>query len=247
MNENRKRYVCALCAIVPNYTQSIHVLILTVTFISYIPALLQKPTAASTYRNQSYEKHQQPPLPSNGFANTNNDIPRYPQPKAPSYEPLSNGSYSLGGPSLAPSIRSDSRSKTNGPSLLSLDVGPPLLPPLTFGLDDIAISSGGFDLGEMLSTPGTKDTSQGSSTISSPVPSVKEVEIVKGSDRCSYRLSISRASARLSMSSPTSSDKSSVEEEAKTLSDIPEHRPVETPLLSLPEDIAEVYIRPFML
>ncbi|KAH7048208.1 hypothetical protein BKA57DRAFT_394691, partial [Linnemannia elongata] len=43
------------------------------------------------------------------------------------------------------------------------------------------------------------------------------VEIVKGSDRSSYRLSISRASARLSMSSPTSSDKSGVEDEAKTL------------------------------
>lgn len=185
-------------------------------------------------------------MSSNGFAHANNDAPRYPQPKVPSREPLSNGSYGLGGPSLAPSNRSDSRSKTNGPSLPSLDVGPPLLPPLTFGLDDIAISSGGFDLGEMLSTPGTKDTSQGSSTISSPVQSVKEVEIVKTSDRCSYRLSISRASARLSMSSPTSSDRSSVEEEAKTLSDIPEHRPVETPLLSLPDEPVEVDILSIM-
>ncbi|KAF9541217.1 hypothetical protein EC957_003293 [Mortierella hygrophila] len=199
----------------------------------------EKPTAASTYRNQSYEKHQQPALPSNGIAHTNNDLPRYPQPKLPIHEPLSNGSYGLGGPSLAPSIRSDGRPKTNGPSLPSLDVGPPLLPPLTFGLDDIAISSGGFDLGDMLSTPGTKDTSQGSSTISSPTPSAKEVEIVKGSDPSSYRLSISRASARLSMSSPTSSDKSSVDDEVKTLSDIPEHKPVDTPLLSLPDDLAE--------
>lgn len=199
----------------------------------------EKPTAASTYRNQSYEKHQQPALASNGIAHTNNDSPRYPQPKLPMHEPLSNESYGLGGPGLAPSIRSDSRLKTNGSSLPSLDVGPPLLPPLTFGLDDIAISSGGFDLGDMLSTPGTKDTSQGSSAISSPAPSVKEVEIVKGSDRSSYRLSISRASARLSMSSPTSSDKSGVEDEAKTLSDIPEHKPVDTPFLSLPDDPAE--------
>lgn len=160
------------------------------------------------------------------------------------HEPLSNESYGLGGPGLAPSIRSDSRLKTNGSSLPSLDVGPPLLPPLTFGLDDIAISSGGFDLGDMLSTPGTKDTSQGSSAISSPAPSVKEVEIVKGSDRSSYRLSISRASARLSMSSPTSSDKSGVEDEAKTLSDIPEHKPVDTPFLSLPDDPAEVEKKP---
>jgi hypothetical protein len=120
-----------------------------------------------------------------------------------------------------------------------------LLPPLTFGLDDIAISSGGFDFGDMLSSPEAKDTSQPSSIFSSPVPSAKEVEIVKGSDVSSYRLSISRASARLSMSSPANSEKSSAEDEAKTLSDIPEDKTMETPLLSLPEDIAEVM--PFLL
>ncbi|KAG0271431.1 hypothetical protein BGZ95_000757 [Linnemannia exigua] len=199
----------------------------------------EKPSAASTYRNQSYERHQQAGLSPNGFVPPHNEMPRYPQPKLPSYEPSSLGNYGLGGSNITPSVRSDSRAKTNGPSLPSVDVGPPLLPPLTFGLDDIAISSGAFDLGDMLGTPEANETSQSSSTISSPVPSAKEDEIIKGSDSSSYRLSISRASARLSMSSPTNSEKSSVEDESKTLSDIPENKAMETPLLSLPDDILE--------
>ncbi|KAF9093314.1 hypothetical protein BGX23_003482 [Mortierella sp. AD031] len=198
----------------------------------------EKPSAASSYRNQSIEKHQQHTgLPFSGFSHSTNDMPRYPQPKLPSHEPLSNGSYGASGSVFTPSTRPDSRPKPSGPSLPCVDVGPPLLPPLTFGLDDIV--SGGFDLGDMLGTSGPKDNSQNSSTINSPVPSAKEEEIVKGSDRSSYRLSISRASARLSMSSPTSSEKSSAEDESKTLSDIPEGTAVETPLLSLPDDATE--------
>ncbi|KAK3834450.1 MAG: hypothetical protein J3R72DRAFT_372250, partial [Linnemannia gamsii] len=86
------------------------------------------------------------------------------------------------------------------------------------------------------------ETSQSSSTISSPVPSAKEDEVIKGSDHSSYRLSISRASARLSMSSPTNSEKSSVEDETKTLSDIPENKAMETPLLTLPDDLPEALV-----
>jgi len=105
--------------------------------------------------------------------------------------------------------------------------------------------SGGFDLGDMLGTSASKNNSQESSAIGSPVPSAKEEEVAKGSDRSSYRLSISRASARLSMSSPTNSDKSGAEDETKTLADIPEDKAIETPLLSLPVDFTEVM--PFLL
>ncbi|KAF9925832.1 hypothetical protein FBU30_004452 [Linnemannia zychae] len=192
-----------------------------------------KPSAASAYRDQSYE-NQQHGLSLNGFSHpSHSDHQNQPLPKLPSQESHSYGGFGANGSNIIPSLRTDSHPKTNGPSLPSLDVGPPLLPPLTFGLDDI--SSVGFDLGEMLGTPAPKDTSQDSSTISSPVPSTKDEEIVKDSEPNSYRLSISRASARLSMSSPSNSEKSSINGDNKSLPDTPKTRPVEIPLLSLPE------------
>ncbi|KAG0013229.1 hypothetical protein BGZ80_011211 [Entomortierella chlamydospora] len=127
--------------------------------------------------------------------------------------------------------RTDSRPNTNGSGLPSIDVGPPFLPPLVFGLDDTASSGFDLDLGDMLSSSEKeKEKEKGKEgTNSSPDSptnlSVKDVQLVNGQDRSSYRLSISRADAHLSTSSLNSS-KSSLNEVAKSAPNSPSPSPV---------------------
>ncbi|KAF9433194.1 hypothetical protein BGZ76_009766, partial [Entomortierella beljakovae] len=121
--------------------------------------------------------------------------------------------------------RSESRPKTKDSALPSIDVGPPFLPPLLFGNLEENIS-GGFDLGDMLGDSDKK--SEESSPVSSTL-SIKDVQIVNGQDRSSYRLSISRADAHLSTSSlPLNSSKSSLSELAKSTPSSPSSSPVIT-------------------
>ncbi|KAG0355550.1 hypothetical protein BGZ54_001106, partial [Gamsiella multidivaricata] len=129
-------------------------------------------------------------------------------------QPIQSNRYGTNGYNNAqsgPTPRSDSRPKPNGTGLPSLDVGPPFLPPLLFGLDEAVTS--GFDLGDMLSE--SEKDSKGSSP---STPSSKDVELVNGQDRGSYRLSIARADARLSTSTLTLTEKPSFGDGLKPLS-----------------------------
>ncbi|KAG0316450.1 hypothetical protein BGZ99_006907 [Dissophora globulifera] len=153
-------------------------------------------------------------------------------PTVPGTETTQAGSHSPGGhnsPQTGYTPRLDSRPKTNGSGLPSLDVGPPFLPPLAFGLDDPA--SGGFDLGDMLSGS-EKDSSP-------PTPSSKEAEIIDGHDRNSVRRSIARAHARLSTSTLNNSEGSAFQDGLKPLFEISE-----SPTVASGKRISDRFLNP---
>lgn len=131
------------------------------------------------------------------------------------------------GHSSAQSPRVDNRPKVNGNTLpsLGLDVGPPFLPPLLFGSDDATLV-GGLDLGDMLggSEKENKDDT------SSQHGSSKDVELVNGQDRSSFRMSISRADARLSTSNLSTSNLSAIDK--SSFADGVKGSPVGSPSLS---------------
>ncbi|KAI8605138.1 hypothetical protein EDD21DRAFT_411395 [Dissophora ornata] len=134
------------------------------------------------------------------------------QPTQPTQPTQSNHLGGHNGAQSGLTPRVDSRPKANGNNLPSLDVGPPFLPPLVFGLDDTA--SSGFDLGDMLS--GSEKDSKDSSP---PTPS-KDAELIYGQDRSSFRVSIARADARLSTSTVNIIEKANLDD-IKSLSEIP--------------------------
>ncbi|KAF9376376.1 hypothetical protein CPB97_010841 [Podila verticillata] len=112
-------------------------------------------------------------------------------------------------PKFSPTPRADSRVKPNGPSV---DMGPPFLPPLKFDFEDTA--SSGFDLGDMLGSDTTTASKEKEKTIiietpSSPI-SPRDSDLAKAQEKSTYRVSIGRASARLSVSSADTSEQSSL-------------------------------------
>ncbi|KAF8984042.1 hypothetical protein BGZ46_008963 [Entomortierella lignicola] len=185
------------------------------------PTTPTTPTAPTSQQHHeqhhdlAHDKHQTP------------EMPRIPQITHSSH----NGSHDYSNGSLAaPVPRNDKRPNINGAALPSIDVGPPFLPPLSFGLDDIV--SSGFDLGDMLgASQQEKEEKERDDKDSSPSTpsslSIKDVQLVNGQDRSSYRLSISRADAHLSTSS-LNSFKSSVQEVAKSAPSSPSPSPVST-------------------
>ncbi|KAI1320641.1 hypothetical protein EDD11_000164 [Mortierella claussenii] len=132
----------------------------------------------------------------------------YPDMLRPPLSTQSNhfGAHGYSSAQSEPTPRVDSRPKATTSGLPTVDVGPPFLPPLTFGLDDTV--SSGFDLGDMLSS--SEKDSKDSSPSTPSTPSSKEVQLVNGQDRSSFRLSIARADARLSTSSLNGTNKTGV-------------------------------------
>ncbi|KAG0204110.1 hypothetical protein BGX28_003871, partial [Mortierella sp. GBA30] len=90
---------------------------------------------------------------------------------------------------ISPLPRTDSRPKLDG-GLPAVDMGPPFLPPLIFGLDDT--SSSGFDLGDML---GNSDRI-GESCNQPPALPEKDIDTIGSLEINSFRAS--RTSVRLS-------------------------------------------------
>ncbi|KAG0371610.1 hypothetical protein BGX24_001434 [Mortierella sp. AD032] len=85
----------------------------------------------------------------------------------------------------------------NGQSLPSVDVGPPFLPPLGFGLDDASTSS--FDLCDMLGGSQSETHDKPNRNSDPPIPPAKDVEVISSLGINSFRASVSRASLRLSL------------------------------------------------
>ncbi|KAG0039565.1 hypothetical protein BGZ82_007673 [Podila clonocystis] len=133
-----------------------------------------------------------------------------------------NGSQQHPPPKFTPTPRTDSRKPNNG--LPSVDMGPPFLPPLKFDFEDTA--SSGFDLGDMLGSDTTTGSKESGSkdkekemektiiieTPSSPI-SPRDSDLAKAQEKSTYRISIGRASARLSVSSADTSERSSLNNE----------------------------------
>ncbi|KAF9954454.1 hypothetical protein BGZ72_004591 [Mortierella alpina] len=91
---------------------------------------------------------------------------------------------------VSPLPRTDSRSKGDA-GLPTVDMGPPFLPPLVFGLDET--SSGGFDLGDMLTgSEKAKDT-----FTHPPTPPEKDSDVISSLEVNSFRAS--RASDAVSL------------------------------------------------
>ncbi|KAF9155520.1 hypothetical protein BG015_009601 [Linnemannia schmuckeri] len=90
----------------------------------------------------------------------------------------------------------DHRSKAD-PAIPSVDIGPPFLPPLIFGLDDASTSS--FDLGDMLGGPESKTSDKQGFNSDPPTPPAKDVEVISSLGINSFRASVSKASLRLSL------------------------------------------------
>lgn len=102
-------------------------------------------------------------------------------------------------------------------------MGPPFLPPLKFDFEDTA--SSGFDLGDMLGSDTTINSKESASkdmekekektiiieTPSSPIS--PRDDLAKAQEKGTYRISIGRASARLSISSADTSERSSLNNE----------------------------------
>lgn len=98
-------------------------------------------------------------------------------------------------------------------------MGPPFLPPLKFDFEDTA--SSGFDLGDMLGSDTTTTSKESGSkdkekektiiieTPSSPI-SPRDSDLAKAQEKSTYRVSIGRASPRLSASSADTSEQSSL-------------------------------------
>ncbi|KAG0077963.1 hypothetical protein BGZ90_006195 [Linnemannia elongata] len=97
---------------------------------------------------------------------------------------------------VAPHSHGGHRSKAD-PALPSVDIGPPFLPPLIFGLDDASTSS--FDIGDMLGGPESETSDKRGSSSDPPTPPAKDVEIISSLGINSFRASVSRASLRLSL------------------------------------------------
>ncbi|KAG0023711.1 hypothetical protein BGZ81_007950 [Podila clonocystis] len=133
-----------------------------------------------------------------------------------------NGSQQHSQPKFTPTPRTDSRKPNNG--LPSVVMGPPFLPPLKFDFEDTA--SSGFDLGDMLGSDTTTSSKESGSkdkenekektiiieTPSSPI-SPRDSDLAKAQEKSTYRISIGRASARLSISSADTSERSSLNNE----------------------------------
>ncbi|KAG0249261.1 hypothetical protein BG011_009452 [Mortierella polycephala] len=120
---------------------------------------------------------------------------------------------------VSPSPRTDSRPKgSNG--LPSVNVGPPFLPPLSFGFDDT--SSSGFDLGEMLS--GSEKDNKENNSVNTPTPLVKDAEIISSLQVSSFRTSVGKAGFRISKVLAEPSSLSSTVDE--TRSSLDSHEPV---------------------
>ncbi|KAG0265327.1 hypothetical protein BG011_005027 [Mortierella polycephala] len=120
-----------------------------------------------------------------------------------------NGVHGMNGPKFSSNPRIDSRANGSSSGLSSIDVGPPFLPPLIFGLDDP--ESNGFDLGEMLS--GSEKDSKESAPSSMPTSPTKDTESQK---RNSQRASMGHTNVRLSTSTVNTSDKSSLNGETRS-------------------------------
>ncbi|KAF9184750.1 hypothetical protein BGZ51_003153 [Haplosporangium sp. Z 767] len=142
----------------------------------------------------------------NGIDHSFTDTPRPPLPQSLKHTQLDSGVHGMNGSKFSSTPRTDSRAKGSSNGLSSIDVGPPFLPPLAFGLDDPG--SSGFDLGEMLS--GSEKDSKESTPSSIPTSPTKDIESQK---RNSQRASVGRTSVRLSTSTVNTSDKSSLNDE----------------------------------
>ncbi|KAG0087112.1 hypothetical protein BGZ92_007593 [Podila epicladia] len=170
-----------------------------------------------------------PPFGNSPYDNNNTYVPQtqYQQHNQQTSQnpkisrPDFNGSQQHPPPKFTPTTRADSRKPNNG--LPSVDMGPPFLPPLKFDFEDTA--SSGFDLGDMLGSDTTTSSKESTSkdqdnekektiiieTPSSPI-SPKD-DLAKAQEKSTYRISIGRASARLSVSSADTSERSSLNNE----------------------------------
>ncbi|KAF9949210.1 hypothetical protein BGZ72_008983 [Mortierella alpina] len=123
-----------------------------------------------------------------------NDVSKSPIKAAPS----GNGNPSAKDESHSQTNRTESRPKQGSNGVPSVDVGPPFLPPLAFGVDDPVSSE--FDLEEMLSGSEKDDKSSTVSSPGLPTTPIMEEDSSNEQDRSAYRVSVSRFSARLSTS-----------------------------------------------
>ncbi|KAF9955283.1 hypothetical protein BGZ70_010294 [Mortierella alpina] len=133
---------------------------------------------------------------------------------------------------VSPLPRTDSRSKGDA-GLPAVDIGPPFLPPLVFGLDDT--SSGGFDLGDML----TGSEKAKATFTHPPTPPEKDSDIISSLEVNSFRAS--RASVRLSGLYTNKPDQTRTTDGASPPSESPDSSPLvkkngipERPLDSIP-------------
>ncbi|KAF9926418.1 hypothetical protein FBU30_003983 [Linnemannia zychae] len=91
-------------------------------------------------------------------------------------------------------------SPQNGNSLktnIDIDMGPPFLPPLIFGLDDASTSS--FDLRDVLGGADSETLDKSDSSSNPPTPPSKDAEIINSLAINSFRASLIKASLRLSL------------------------------------------------
>ncbi|KAK3838795.1 MAG: hypothetical protein J3R72DRAFT_181907 [Linnemannia gamsii] len=164
--------------------------------------LLQQPQSKLTQPSQPFQQHLQQQrhihqhlnvtdTPVADQPSTSIDMPRLPfkssRPDLPS-TPTAN--------KVTHHSHNDHRHK-NGQSLPSVDVGPPFLPPLGFGLDDASTSS--FDLCDMLGGSQLETPENPNRNSDPPIPPAKDVEVISSLGINSFRASVSRASLRLSL------------------------------------------------
>ncbi|KAG9073239.1 hypothetical protein KI688_001031 [Linnemannia hyalina] len=143
------------------------------------------------HQHQHHTQHNSKVVDAPVADQSSSDMPRLPffslqsdktnSPKSNKVIPHSHGGY---------------RSKAD-PGLPSVDVGPPFLPPLIFGLDDASTSS--FDLSDMLGGPESETSDKQGFISNPPTPPAKDAEIISSLGINSFRASISRASLRHSL------------------------------------------------
>ncbi|KAF9204025.1 hypothetical protein BGZ49_005764, partial [Haplosporangium sp. Z 27] len=176
--------------------------------VSRAPTQSINTTSKNTNNNYDYN-YNLPHLTgdSSGLSDQSLDMPRL---------PFSKGLWS---DNNGKSNKITSSSRTNHKSNeepSTPDVGPPFLPPLTFGLDNISTSS--FDLGDILVESDIEAKALNSNP---PTPPSKDVEVVKSLQINSFRASLIQPSAGLSVISTRTDDvattnESNIAEKAET-------------------------------
>ncbi|KAF9357072.1 hypothetical protein BGX26_004281 [Mortierella sp. AD094] len=146
---------------------------------------------------------------SSGLFDQSPDMPRLPFSKGL----WSDHSGAIKSNKVTPSPRTNLKANEE-PS--TVDVGPPFLPPLTFGLDNISTSS--FDMGDML---GGSETEAKEAGPDPPTPPSKDAEIVKSLQINSFRASLIQPSVRLSIASARAASPSSENRLPSSLSHSP--------------------------